>query len=181
MALLNFVLPVPAFASTNLGDVSPNTNGTYCMDTGLPCEPVHSTCNGKNEMCVGRGPGTDMFESAKIIGERQYVKANEIYESANKIVSGPVDFRHTFIDMSNLTFTRNNSTGPDDVVHTCPGAMGYAFAAGTVLLKINSSIVKFPANATSVFTNFKALAVVAVNVPSAESFGFFINITCLKS
>ena len=122
---------VAAFASTNLGDVSPNTNGTYCMDTGLPCEPVHSTCNGKNEMCVGRGPGTDMFESAKIIGERQYVKANEIYESANKIVSGPVDFRHTFIDMSNLTFTRNNSTGPDDVVHTCPGAMGYAFAAGT--------------------------------------------------
>jgi neutral ceramidase len=128
---------VAAFASTNLGDVSPNINGTYCMDTGLPCEPVHSTCNGKNEMCVGRGPGTDMFESTQIIGERQFEKAVEIYESASTVVNGPVDYRHTFIDMSNLTFpfVNNTSSSNDNsnnhIVHTCPAAMGYAFAAGT--------------------------------------------------
>ena len=29
---------VGAFAATNLGDVSPNINGSFCMDTGLPCE-----------------------------------------------------------------------------------------------------------------------------------------------
>ena len=30
---------VAAFASTNLGDVSPNINGTYCMDTGYLASP----------------------------------------------------------------------------------------------------------------------------------------------
>jgi neutral ceramidase len=29
---------VAAFASTNLGDVSPNTMGAKCIDTGLPCD-----------------------------------------------------------------------------------------------------------------------------------------------
>ena len=48
---------VAAFASTNLGDVSPNTKGPHCLDTGLPCDPEHSTCNGRNELCVGSGPG----------------------------------------------------------------------------------------------------------------------------
>jgi neutral ceramidase len=38
-------------------DVSPNVLGTFCIDTGLPCDFNHSTCNGKNELCYGRGPG----------------------------------------------------------------------------------------------------------------------------
>merc|ERR1712072_404086 len=73
---------VAAFAATNLGDVSPNTRGPYCMDTGLPCDLVHSTCNNKSEMCVGRGPGKDMTESAQIIGQKQYDKAKELYQHA---------------------------------------------------------------------------------------------------
>ena len=36
-----------AFAQSNEGDVSPNTKGAHCLDTGLPCEFNHSTCNGK--------------------------------------------------------------------------------------------------------------------------------------
>ena len=36
-----------AFAQSNEGDVSPNILGAHCIDTGLPCDPVHSTCNGK--------------------------------------------------------------------------------------------------------------------------------------
>ena len=48
---------VAAFASTNLGDVSPNTKGPHCMDTGLPCELEHSTCNNRTQMCVASGPG----------------------------------------------------------------------------------------------------------------------------
>ena len=80
---------VAAFASTNLGDVSPNTDGPKCQDTGLPCDIEHSTCNGRFEqrsssshlenhsltrtqMCIASGPGKDMFESTKIIAERQY-------------------------------------------------------------------------------------------------------------
>ena len=38
---------VAAFAQSNEGDVSPNTKGAHCLDTGLPCEFNHSTCNGK--------------------------------------------------------------------------------------------------------------------------------------
>jgi hypothetical protein len=94
---------VAAFPSTNLGDVSPNTNGvcmcasvcivpvgvdvrvdcwlttppptpcvsidpllavalwvsrvgcagTVCSNSGLPCDFYHSTCDGRNEYCVG--------------------------------------------------------------------------------------------------------------------------------
>ena len=48
---------VAAFASTNLGDVSPNTNGPHCLDTGLSCELEHSTCNNRTQNCVASGPG----------------------------------------------------------------------------------------------------------------------------
>ena len=103
--------------SVRAGDVSPNTNGTYCMDTGLPCDPVHSTCNGKSEMCVGRGPGKvrwhcgspfpaaglrrrscgqrtavcqDMFESTRIIAEKQFGAAKQLYDTATEELVGPV-------------------------------------------------------------------------------------------
>lgn len=38
---------VAAFASSNLGDVSPNTQGPKCQDTGEPCDLLTSSCNGK--------------------------------------------------------------------------------------------------------------------------------------
>ena len=47
---------VTAFCQSNCGDVSPNVGGTFCIDTGLPCDFNHSTCSGKNELCYGRGP-----------------------------------------------------------------------------------------------------------------------------
>jgi neutral ceramidase len=45
---------VAAFSQTNMGDVSPNTEGAKCLDTGLPCDYKLSTCNGRNEMCIAR-------------------------------------------------------------------------------------------------------------------------------
>ena len=42
-----------AFAQSNEGDVSPNTKGPHCQDTGLPCDLVHSTCNGKVSLLGG--------------------------------------------------------------------------------------------------------------------------------
>ena len=56
---------VAAFASTNLGDVSPNTKGPHCLDTGLPCDLEHSTCNGRTQLCVAFGPGTYSNFAAK--------------------------------------------------------------------------------------------------------------------
>ena len=74
--LMQFQGPfVAAFASANLGDVSPNTDGPLCRDTGLPCDAVTSTCQGSSEQCIAFGPGSDMYESTKIIAERQYRKA----------------------------------------------------------------------------------------------------------
>lgn len=66
---------VAAFASSNLGDVSPNTMGAKCIDTGLPCDFVSSTCNGRTQKCIAFGPGKDMVDSARIIGEKQFQKA----------------------------------------------------------------------------------------------------------
>jgi hypothetical protein len=47
---------VAAFCQSNVGDTSPNTQGAFCLDSGIQCDFNHSTCNGKNELCVGRGP-----------------------------------------------------------------------------------------------------------------------------
>ncbi len=122
---------VAAFASTNLGDVSPNTAGPRCLDTGLPCDTVTSTCNGKNEMCVAFGPGTDgdIFESVKIIGTNQYDHAVDLFDNHadSSIQGGVVDYRHSFLTMSNLEVTLEDGS----VVSTCSAALGYAFAAGT--------------------------------------------------
>ena len=64
-----------AFAQTNCGDVSPNTDGPKCQDTGEPCDILTSTCGGRSQMCYASGPGKDMMESTKIIGEMQFEKA----------------------------------------------------------------------------------------------------------
>ncbi|XP_009410869.2 neutral ceramidase [Musa acuminata AAA Group] len=121
---------VSAFCQSNCGDVSPNVLGAFCIDTGLPCDFNHSTCNGKNELCYGRGPGyPDEFESTRIIGDRQFVKAVELFDTASELVKGKVDYRQTYLDFSKLQITLTD--GDQKVVKTCPVAMGFAFAAGT--------------------------------------------------
>lgn len=118
---------VAAFANANLGDVSPNLNGPHCQDTGLPCDFSSSTCGGKNELCIGSGPGKDMFESTNIIATRQFEKAYDLFNQSNERIHGPVGFIHQHIDMTNIVINRNGSKP----VRTCKPAMGYSFAAGT--------------------------------------------------
>ncbi|KAL5709273.1 ceramidase [Ranunculus cassubicifolius] len=123
---------VSAFCQTNCGDVSPNVLGAFCTDTGLPCDFNQSTCNGKNELCYGRGPGyPDEFESTRIIGERQFRAAVDLFNKASEKLNGKVDSRHTYIDFSKLEVTLPKQGGGSEVVKTCPAAMGFAFAAGT--------------------------------------------------
>ena len=38
---------VAAFAQSNEGDVSPNTRGPHCINSGRPCDIITSTCDGK--------------------------------------------------------------------------------------------------------------------------------------
>ena len=146
---------VAAFASTNLGDVSPNTDGPRCIDTGrycleaqhlfiihihklissspsiqgLPCDVNTSTCDGKSEKCIAFGPGEDMFESTEIIGRNQFERGLALFrDSKSRRLKGDISFRHSFVDMSNCNVTLENG----DVVTTCPAALGYSFAAGTI-------------------------------------------------
>ena len=123
---------VGAFASSNLGDVSPNTAGPKCIDTGEPCDGSTSTCNGRCEKCIAFGPGEngDMFESTQIIGDQQFQHAMDLMsmsQSSQEIISGAVDYRHAYVKMKGLNVT--TSTGHQTTL--CSPAMGYAFAAGT--------------------------------------------------
>lgn len=73
-------------------------------------------------------PGrSDEFESTQIIGDRQFRKALDLFNTASEELKGKVEYRHTFIDFSKLEVT----LGTQEVVKTCPAAMGFGFAAGT--------------------------------------------------
>lgn len=123
---------VASFCQSNCGDVSPNVLGAFCIDTGLPCDFNHSTCGGRNELCYGRGPGyPDEFESTRIIGERQFSKAVDLFNAASEQIKGKIDYRHAYVDFSNLEVNITKEGGHTEVVKTCPAAMGFAFAAGT--------------------------------------------------
>lgn len=78
---------VAAFASSNLGDVSPNIKGPKCQKTGLPCDINHSTCPTAKDLCVASGPGRDMFESTAIIANRLFKAAWVSSEESNKCLS----------------------------------------------------------------------------------------------
>lgn len=67
-----------------------------------------------------------MFESTKIIGQRQFDKARQLFESAQLQIKGPIGFVHQYVNMTNVVLQTNK--GP---VTTCKAAMGYSFAAGT--------------------------------------------------
>lgn len=123
---------VSAFCQSNCGDVSPNVLGAFCIDSGLPCDFNHSTCNGKNELCYGRGPGyPDEFESTRIIGERQFRKAVELFNTATEQLTGKVGYKHAYVDFSNLEVGLPKKGGGIEMGKTCPAALGFAFAAGT--------------------------------------------------
>lgn len=73
----------------------------------------------------------DEFESTRIIGERQFKKAVDLFKTASEQIKGRIDFRHAYVDFSKLEVTIPKEGGGSKVVKTCPAAMGFAFAAGT--------------------------------------------------
>ncbi|XP_066047815.1 putative neutral ceramidase C isoform X2 [Chamaea fasciata] len=120
---------VAAFASSNLGDVSPNTRGPFCANTGESCDNPQSSCPvGGAAMCMAKGPGNDMFESTRIIGQNIYLKAKELYEKASQEVTGPLSSAHQWVNMTNVSVELNTT----HTVKTCKPALGHSFAAGTI-------------------------------------------------
>ncbi|KAH1153570.1 hypothetical protein GYH30_049273, partial [Glycine max] len=91
---------------------------------GLPCDFNRSICGGKNELCYSQGPSyPDELESTRIIGERQFRKAVDLFNAADGEIGRGVDFRHAYIDFSQLEVTISDQ-GYSEVVKTCPAAMG---------------------------------------------------------
>ncbi|XP_030266734.1 neutral ceramidase isoform X2 [Sparus aurata] len=119
---------VAGFSSSNLGDVSPNTKGPHCVNTGLPCDYLNSSCPvGGTKLCKAFGPGEDMFDSTRIIGHNIYRKAKELYGSAVEEVTGFLHFAHQWVNMTDVTVQINST----HTATTCKPALGHSFAAGT--------------------------------------------------
>lgn len=122
---------VAAFASTNLGDVSPNTRGPRCEFSGKNCSDQY-TCPGKKEMCFASGPGKDMFESTNIIARKIYEESMRLWRGKRMEVIGPVRVVHRYVNMPEQSAEfYNETTRKFEKVHGCVPAMGYSFAAGT--------------------------------------------------
>ncbi|MCX2980669.1 hypothetical protein EYC98_07235 [Halieaceae bacterium IMCC14734] len=96
---------VAAFAQSDPGDVTPNTN----LDN--------------------TGPGATDVETTKIMGERQLQVAQRLFDAASTPLIGPIDSRQIYVDFSNLEVA-DRFTGAG-VQHTCPSAYGYSFAGGS--------------------------------------------------
>ncbi|XP_069373818.1 neutral ceramidase [Paralichthys olivaceus] len=119
---------VAGFSSSNLGDVSPNTRGPHCVNTGQSCDYLNSSCPvGGTKMCQAFGPGNDMFDSTRIIGHNIYRKAKELYKNAVEEVTGFLHSAHEWVNMTNVTVQINST----HTVSTCKPALGHSFAAGT--------------------------------------------------
>ncbi|XP_023229099.1 neutral ceramidase-like [Centruroides sculpturatus] len=139
---------VAAFAQANEGDSSPNIIGPRCSLSGKVCDFETSSCSKKEGICISTGPGKDMFESTKIIGERQYEKALELFLTATNKLTGPIQYVHQNIDMSNVEVTVNDTYN----VKTCKPALGYSFAAGTTD-SIGDSNFRQGARSSSIYGN----------------------------
>ncbi|NUM61988.1 MAG: neutral/alkaline non-lysosomal ceramidase N-terminal domain-containing protein, partial [Ignavibacteriaceae bacterium] len=90
---------IAAFANSNCGDVSGN------VKYGVP-DLVHD------------------FARMKEFGEKQFDKAKELYNSANKEITGEIDYRHTHVDFSKVQIEGTNNK-------TYPAALGASMFAGS--------------------------------------------------
>lgn len=69
----------------------------------------------------------DEILSTKIIGERQFQKASDLFKSATERLSGKLDYRHAYVNFTNIEVELDRNKR----VRTCPAALGPGFAAGT--------------------------------------------------
>ncbi|XP_067100975.1 neutral ceramidase [Osmerus mordax] len=119
---------VAGFSSSNLGDVSPNIRGPICVNTGEACDYLNSSCPvGGTKVCLSAGPGGDMFESTRIIGENIYKKAKDLYSKADQELRGFIHAAHQWVNMTDVTVQINAT----HTARTCKPALGHSFAAGT--------------------------------------------------
>ncbi len=96
---------VAAFAQANAGDVSPNPYG-------------HEG-----------GEGLAGIKAIEAAGKPQYEKAKELFDQAEEVITGSVDYKQTFVAMDKVTVLPENADGQRR--YTCPAAIGISMLAGT--------------------------------------------------
>ncbi|XP_050428136.1 neutral ceramidase [Adelges cooleyi] len=124
---------VAAFASSNLGDVSPNVRGPRCQNSGKPCDIPGPQCE-VNEQCVASGPGRNMKESTKMIAEGLFGKAFELMNEKPEFeIKGPLRSIHQYVNMAkeNVEYT-DPYTGELINGRGCSPALGHTFSSGTI-------------------------------------------------
>jgi neutral ceramidase len=57
-----------------------------------------------------------MEDSTKIIGEKQFEKATELFDSATEVIKGPVQFRHQFINMTEFEVVIHFETAKENLL-----------------------------------------------------------------
>ncbi len=97
---------VAAFAENNAGDVSPN------IYWGYP-------------------DGVNDFSHMKTIGERQYAKALSLFKNAAVNLTGSVDYRHMYVNMSDQYISPAFMPGQSGPGNTCVAAIGVSMLAGS--------------------------------------------------
>ncbi|MFC0627509.1 neutral/alkaline ceramidase [Kribbella deserti] len=128
---------VAAFPNTNAGDMSPNLN-----------------------LRPGSGPTENEWDNARILGDRQRQKAQQVYDGPRVPIEGGVDARMRFVDMSSVQVDPRYT--PDGQPHrTCPGVVGVSTLAGSV--EDGPGIAVIPEGVTNPF--FEALKPFKVDVP----------------
>ncbi len=71
-----------------------------------------------------------MYESTQIIGTNQFKFALNLYESATDTIAGPIQYIHTYVNMTGLVVNGTwTHSGNEEI--TCVGSLGDSFAAGT--------------------------------------------------
>jgi neutral ceramidase len=96
---------VAAFAQSDPGDVTPNTN----LDN--------------------TGPGATDVETTQIMGERQLRVARKLFTNAQELLQGEVESRRVYADLSNYEVQDQFTLA--GIQNTCPSAYGYSFAGGS--------------------------------------------------
>lgn len=96
---------VAAFAQANVGDVSPNLGGK------------------------GGGKGLAGIRAVEKAGGPQYGMAKKLFNAAQKVMKGGVDYRHTFVKMDEVSIDPKFTDGKPQ--KTCSAAIGVSMLAGT--------------------------------------------------
>jgi neutral ceramidase len=69
-----------------------------------------------------------LFSLANALYNLLLLSLQELWSAPGTAVTGSLDYRHAYIDISNMQLADSRFAAAGA---TCPGAMGYSFAAGT--------------------------------------------------